>query len=67
MLQQAGKRAGTQKHRPLLVALAEAVQKRLGQRGNIFAPQPQRRHGKADGGKPEGEVGQQQALAGHLA
>jgi hypothetical protein len=67
VLQQPGQRAGPQHHGALLVARADAVQQRLGQHGNVFAALAQRGNGKADGGEPEGQIGQQQALRGHLA
>ena len=67
MLQEAGQRAGAEDDGALLVAGADAVEQGLGQRGDVFAALAQRGNGEADGGEAEGEVGQQQALAGHLA
>ena len=67
VLQEAGKGAGSKNDGALLVARAEAVEQELGERGDVFAAQAQRRNGEADGGEAEGEVGQQKSLAGHLA
>ena len=67
VLQEAGQRAGRHEDRALLIARADAVQQSLGQRGDVFAALAQRGNGKADGGEPEGQVGQQEALRGHLA
>ena len=51
----------------MLVADADAVEQGLGERGDIFAALAQRGNGEAEGGKPEGQVGQHQPLLGHLA
>jgi len=67
VLQEAGQRAGAHEDRALLIARADAVEQGLGQRGDVFAAQAQRRNGEADGGEAEGEIGQQEALRGHLA
>ena len=67
VLQEAGEGAGAEDDGALLIAGADAVEQGLGEQGNVFAALAQRRNGEADGGKAEGEVGQQQALAGHLA
>ena len=58
---------GPRSDRALLIAGADAVEQGLGERGNVFAALAQRGNGKADGGEAEGQVGQQQPLAGHLA
>jgi hypothetical protein len=67
VLQEAGERAGAEDDGALLVADADAVKQGLGERGNILAAHAQRGDGEADGAEAEGEVGQEQALAGHLA
>ena len=67
VLEQACERAGAENDGALLVAGADAVEQRLGQRGDIFAALAQRRNGEANRGEAESQVGQQESLAGHLA
>ncbi len=67
VLQEAGERAGAEEDGALLVAEADALEEGLGERGDVFAAQAQGRNGEADGGEAEGEVGDKQALTGHLA
>src|ERR1035437_1522742 len=54
VLQEAGQSTGPQDHGAVLVAAADAVQQRLGERRNVFSSLPQRWNGKADGGEAEG-------------
>ena len=51
----------------LLIAAADAFEQELGKRGDIFAALAQGWNGEADGGKAKGQVGEEQALSGHLA
>ena len=67
VLQETGEDAGPEDDGALLVASADAVEEELGERGDVFAALAQGWDGKADGSEAEGEVGEQQALAGHLA
>ena len=67
VLDEASERAGAEDDGALLVAGAEAVKQALGERGDVFAALAERRDGEADGGEAEGEVGDEQSLAGHLA
>jgi len=67
VLEQAGERAGSEDDGALLIAGADAVEERLGERGDVFAALAQRWDGEPDGGEAEGEVGHEEALAGHLA
>ncbi len=67
VLEQAGERAGAEDDGALLIAGADAVEQGLGEGGDVFAALAQRRNGEANGGEAEGEVGEEQALAGHLA
>jgi len=67
VLEQAGEGAGAEHDGPLLVAGADAVKQGLGQGRDVFAAHAQRGNGEADGGEPEGQVGHEKALTGHLA
>lgn len=67
MLQKTSQRAGAQLHRTMLIATADAIEQRLRDGRNVFAAHAQRGNGKTNGGETEGEIGQQQPLAGHLA
>ena len=67
VLEEAGERAGAEDDGALLIEGADAVEQRLGEDGDVFAALAQRGNGKADGGEAEGQVGQQEALSGHLA
>lgn len=67
VLEEAGEGAGAEEDRALLVAEADALEEGLGEGCDVFAAQAQGRDGEADGGEAEGEVGEQQALSGHLA
>jgi hypothetical protein len=51
----------------LLIAAADAIDKRLGDGGDVFAVFAQWGYRKPDGGQAEGEVGQELALTGELA
>ena len=50
----------------LLVPGADSFKQRLGERNNVFAAHAQRGNGEPDGAETESEVGQKQALGGHL-
>jgi len=67
VLQEPRKGAGSENDGTMLVTGAEALQQYLGEHGDIFAALAQRWNGKTYGGKPEGKVRHEQALAGHLA
>jgi hypothetical protein len=67
VLEQAGEGAGAEEDGALLVAEADALEKGLGEGGDVFATHAQRGNCKADGAETEGEVGEEQALADHLA
>jgi hypothetical protein len=67
VLEETGERAGAEDYRALLVAGADAVEEGLGEGGDVFAAHAQRWDGEADRGETEGEVGHEEALAGHLA
>ena len=67
VLQEAGEDSGSEDNGTLLVACTDAVKKELGERSDIFAALAQGWDGEANGSEAEGEVGQQQALTGHLA
>src|ERR1019366_1684426 len=66
VLKQAGKRARSKQHRPLLVAGADTVEQGLRERSYVFSALPQRRNPKSNRGEPKREVGKQQPLSGHL-
>jgi hypothetical protein len=67
VLEESGEGAGAEEDRALLVAEADALEEGLGEGGDVFATQAQGRNGEANGGEAEGEVGEQETLAGHLA
>jgi hypothetical protein len=67
VLEQAGEGSGAEEDRALLVTEADALEERLGERGDVFATESQGRDGEAYGGEAEGEIGEQETLAGHLA
>jgi hypothetical protein len=67
VLEEAGERAGAEDDGALLVAAAEAFEEALGDGGDVFAALAQGWDGEPDGGEAIGEVGHEQALAGHLA
>ena len=67
VLEQTGQSAGSHEDGALLVAGANAVQQGLCQGGDVFAALAQGWDAKADGGEAEGQIGQHQALGGHLA
>jgi hypothetical protein len=66
VLEEAGKRAGSEDDWALLVAGAEAIEEKLRERGNVFTALAQRRDGEANGGETKSEVGEKESLAGHL-
>jgi hypothetical protein len=66
VLQEASERAGTEEDGALLVAEADALEEGLGEWGDVFAAQAQGRNGEANGCEAESEVGDKQALTGHL-
>jgi len=66
VLEEAGKRAGSEDDRALLVAGAEAIEEKLREWGNVFTALAQRRDGEANGGETKSEVGEKESLAGHL-
>ncbi len=57
VLEQAGKRAGSEGDGALLIARADSVEKALGQGSDIFAALAQGGNGEANGTEAEGEVG----------
>jgi len=67
VLEEAGEGAGSEGDGALLVACADAIEEGLGKGGDVFAAKAQGWYGEADGGEAEGEVGEQESLAGHLA
>ena len=67
VLQEAGEGAGAKNHRALLIEAADTVEQRLGEDGDVFAALAERGNGESDGGEAEGQIGQQEALRGHLA
>ena len=67
MLQEAGKRAGAERHGALLITVADLVEQGLREGSDVFAALAQGRNGEADGAEAESKVGQKQALASHLA
>ena len=67
VFEESGEGAGAEDDGALLIAVADVFKQVLGERGDVFAALAQGWNGEADGGEAEGEVGQQEALAGHLA
>ena len=67
VLEEAAEGSRSEGDRALLIAVADAFEEELSEGGDIFAALAKGRNGEADGGKAEGEVGEEQALAGHLA
>jgi hypothetical protein len=67
VLEEAGEGAMSKEDRALLVSEADALKQGLGEGRDVFAALAQGRNGEADGGEAEGEVGEKQALASHLA
>ncbi len=67
VLEEAGEGAGSEDDVALLIAGGDALEQGLGEGGDVFAALAQRRDGEADGGEAEGEVGQEETLAGHVA
>lgn len=67
MLQEAGEDAGSEDNGALLIADTDAIEEELGEWSDVFTALAQGRNSEADGGEAEGEIGQQQALAGHLS
>jgi len=67
VLEESGEGTGAEEDRALLVAEADALEEGLGEGGDVFATQAQGRNGEANGGEAEGEVGEQETLASHLA
>ena len=67
VLEQTGECAGAEEDGTLLVAEADALEEGLGEGSDVFAAQAQGRDGESDGCEAEGEVGEKQTLAGHLA
>ena len=66
-MQKACECAGSENDGPLLITLAETVEKELRKGGDIFAALTQRRKSEANGGEPEGEIGDKCSLRGQLA
>ncbi len=67
VLEQACERAGAESDGALPIAGADSFQQRLGERGDVFAAHAEGRNDEADSAEAKGQVGQKQALAGHLA
>jgi hypothetical protein len=67
VLEEAGERAGAEDDGALLIAGADAVEEALGEGSDVFSALTQGGNGEANGGEAVGEVGHEQALAGHLA
>ncbi len=67
VLEETGEDARSEDDVALLIAGGDALEERLGERGDVFAALAQGRNGEANGGEAEGEVGQEEALAGHVA
>jgi hypothetical protein len=67
VLEKAGESAGTEDDGALLITGAEAVEKVLGERSDVFAALAQGWNSETDGSETKGEVGEEQPLAGHLA
>ena len=58
VLEEAGKRAGSEDDGALLIAHADTVEEELGEGGDVFAALAQRRDREANGGEAKGEVGE---------
>ena len=67
VLEEAGERAGSKDEGALLITGADAVEEKLGERGDVFAALAQRRNGEANRSEAKCEVGKKKSLTGHLA
>ena len=67
VLEEACEGSGAEEHGPLLVADADAFEEGLGEWGDVFAAEAEGWDGEPDGAEAEGEVGEDQTLADHLA
>ena len=56
VLQQARQRARSERDGTLLIAVADSVQQRLGEWGDVFSAKTQRWNGEADGAEAEREI-----------